>query len=153
MSKHIFFFLGVIAIGSCSGSIKETDEKAGHGLLKKVSYYSDDSIVAATYFCADTNRAELAKALWQEKTKLLEGKDSTTIYYLLVFNEPDKTPDIAKNLDIAWNYEYMHYRSCVIDNGFGFVRFCYGLRYDEGRVGDWAHFRAVNDDGTLAEAK
>ncbi len=136
---------------NCPGEDGNIAASGQNLFIKRVSFYSNDSVIAATYFCADTNWTELAKALWHEKTKLLAGKDSSTVYYLIVFNEFDKTPDIAKNLDIAWNYEYMHYRSCVIDNGFGFVRFCYGLRYDEGRVGDWANFRAVNDDGTLAE--
>ncbi len=146
--KHLFFLAAIILISSCSHSQKSKGE-----LLQKISLYSNDSVIAATYFSEDTNSIELAKALWNEKTKLLEGKDSTVNYYLFVFNEHDKTPDITKDIDIAWNPDFMHYRACCMDNGFGFVRFCYGLRYDEGRVGDWAHFRYVKNDGSLAEVQ
>ena len=145
--KQFFFLSVLILISSCA-----TKNKSGE-LLQKVSTYSNDSVIAATYFSKDTNSIELAKALWQEKTKLLEGKDSSTTYYLLVFNERGKTPDITKDMDIAWSADFMHYRACCMDNGFGFVRFCYGLRYDEGRVGDWAHFRYVKNDGSLAEVQ
>ncbi|MCG3167437.1 MAG: hypothetical protein POELPBGB_03229 [Bacteroidia bacterium] len=122
-------------------------------LLQKVSTYSDDSIVAATYFSADTNIAALAKALWQEKNKLLQGKDSATVFYLLVFNKLKFTPDISADYTIAWRQDYYTYRYCTIDNGFGFTRFCYSVRLDEGRIGDWAHFRYVNNDGSLAESQ
>jgi len=153
MSKHLLFFLGIISITSCSCSTKGTGEKAGPELLKKVSVYSNDSVVAATYFSTDTNWTELAKALWQEKAKLVTGKDSATIYYLFVFNDLDYTPDISRDYDRAWNQDFMHYRSCCIDNGFGFPRFCYGIRYDDGRVGDWAKGYELNADGTLPKEK
>lgn len=122
-------------------------------LLQKVSTYSDDSIVAATYFSADTNSIALAKALWHEKIKLLQGKDSATVFYLLVFNKLNYTPDISTDYTKAWSPDLMTYRYCTLDNGFGFIRFCYGVRLDEGRIGDWSHFRYINNDGSLAESE
>ncbi len=152
--KQLFFsFITIAFFSACSNSDKTAESTTAaekHELLKKVSTYSNDSIVAVTYFSTDTNWTELAKALWQEKTKLLAGKDSTTIYYLTVFNDLDNTPDITTNLDKAWNDEYNNYRVCTIDNSMMFTRFCYQVRYDMGRIGDWAHVRSVNDDGTLA---
>ena len=150
--KYFILFLSILIINACSSKTKCPGEGDSER-LQKVSVYSSDSIVAAPYFSADTNWAELAKALWQEKTKLLAGKDSITIFYLLVFNNCKHTPDISADYTIAWNPDLMTYRYCIIDNGFGFTRFCYGIRFDEGRIGDWAHFRYVNNDGSLAKVE
>ncbi len=151
--KHFFAFFVIISLLYSCGSKTNCPGEGDNTLLQKVSVYSDDSIVAASYYSADTNWAELAKALWQEKTKLLAGKDSSTIFYLLVFNNCKYTPDISADYTTAWNPDLMTYRYCTIDNGFGFTRFCYGIRFDEGRIGDWAHFRYVNNDGSLAKVK
>ena len=154
----LFFpvLLLLVFTSSCNDGNKTVSGTASNNgtppeLLKKVSYFSNETTIAATYFCADTNWAELAKALWKEKTKLMAGKDSSVTYFLIVFNEADRTPDITKDYNIAWNQDYNHYRSCTIDNGLGFARFCFGIRYDMGRVGDWAHIRYVNPDGSLTE--
>ena len=150
--KYFILFLSTLIINACTSKTNCPGE-ADNTLLQKVSVYSSDSIVAATYFSADTNWAELAKALWQEKNKLLAGKDSTTIFYLLVFNNCRHTPDISADYTTAWNPDLMTYRYCILDNGFGFTRFCYGIRFDEGRIGDWAYFRYVNNDGSLAKVE
>jgi hypothetical protein len=150
---RLFFFLPIIGLlYSCANKTKCPGE-GDCPLLQKVSTYSDDSIVAATYYSADTNSVELAKALWQEKTRLLQGKDSATVFYLLVFNKLNYTPDISSDYTKAWSPDLMTYRYCTMDNGFGFTRFCYGIRFDEGRIGDWAHFRYVNNDGSLAKVE
>lgn len=151
--KRFFFFpLFIVLLYSCANKTKCPGE-GDCPLLQKVSTYSGDNIVAATYYSSDTNIVELAKALWQEKTKLLQGMDSTTIFYLLVFNKQKFTPDISSDYTKAWNPDLMNYRYCTMDNGFGFTRFCYGVRFDEGRIGDWAHFRYVNNDGSLTESE
>ncbi|MGE0636757.1 MAG: hypothetical protein AB7G44_01835 [Bacteroidia bacterium] len=150
---RLFFFLPIIGLLYSCGNKTNCPGEGDSERLQKVSFYSDDSIVAATYFSADTNWNELAKALWQEKTKLLAGKDSATIFYLLVFNNCKFTPDISADYTKAWSPDLMTYRYCIMDNGFGFTRFCYGVRFDEGRIGDWAHFRYVNNDGSLAKVE
>jgi len=145
----ILFFAVSCNNGGKTENGKDTHEQSE--IIKKVSYYSDETTIAATYFSEDTNWTALAKALWKEKTKLLEGKDSSVIYYLIVFNNLAQTPDITADYNIVWNPEYNHSRSCTLDNGLTFMRFCYGIRYDMGRVGDWAHIRYVNQDGSLTE--
>ncbi len=150
--KHIVFLFIIFILSSCSSKTKCPGE-GDCPLLQRVSTYSDDNIVAATFYSADTNTVELAKALWQEKIKLLEGKDTATIFYLLVFNKLKSTPDISSDYTKAWNPDLMTYRYCTMDNGFGFTRFCYGIRFDEGRIGDWAHYRFVNNDGSLAKVE
>lgn len=151
--KQLFIFVLIVSFLYSCGNKTNCPGEGNNELLKKVSVYSTDSIVAATYFSADTNWNELAKALWQEKNRLLVGKDSATIFYLLVFNNCKHTPDISADYTLAWNPDLMTYRFCTIDNGFGFMRFCYGIRFDDGRIGDWAHFSYVNNDGSLAEAQ
>lgn len=152
LQRLFFFLLSTFLLYSCANKTNCPGE-GDCPLLQKISTYSDDSIVAATYYSADTNTVELAKALWQEKTKLLQGKDSATVFYLLVFNKLEFTPDISSDYTKAWKPDLMTYRYCTMDNGFGFTRYCYGIRFDEGRVGDWAHFRYVNNDGSLAESE
>jgi len=149
MRYFFFLVLSVAVFYSCSNKTNCPGE--GSASLKQVSVYTNDSIVAAAYYSCDTNRTELAKALWHEKNKLIAGKDSATVYYLVVFNKLKHTPDISADYNLAWNSDMMTYRLCTMDNGFGFVRFCYGVRFDEGRIGDWAYFREVNKDGSLTE--
>ncbi len=150
---RFFFFLPIIGLLNSCANKTNCPGEGGCPLLQKVSVYSNDSVVAATYYSADTNTAGLAKALWQEKTKLMAGKDSATVFYLLVFNKLKFTPDISADYTKAWSPDLMAYRYCTLDNGFGFIRFCYGIRFDEGRIGDWAHFRYVNNDGSLAKVE
>lgn len=151
--KRTFFFLVITGLFYSCANKTNCPGEGDCPLLQKVSTYADDSVVAATYFSVDTNSAGLAKALWQEKIKLMQGKDSATVFYLLVFNKLKYTPDISADYTKAWNPDLMTYRYCTMDNGFGFTRFCYGVRFDEGRIGDWAHFRYVNNDGSLAEVQ
>ena len=134
--KYLFIFITTAGLLHSCANKTNCPGEGDCPLLQKVSTYADDSTVA-----------------WQEKIKLLQGKDSATVFYLLVFNKLNYTPDISADYTIAWRQDYFPYRYCTMDNGFGFTRFCYGIRFDEGRIGDWAHFRYVNNDGSLAKVE
>lgn len=150
MNRTTFAVLIFLFLAACSQNKNCGSEVK---ILSRVSLYSDSGIVAATYFSADTNIALLAKELWKEKEILLQGKSDTTIFYLFVFNRCRFIPDISADYKKAWEQMYYTSRFCVLDNGFGFARFCYGIRFDEGRIGDWRHIRFVNEDGSFAETK
>lgn len=146
MKNLVFFILIVFAISCSERKNKEAADKIP---LKKVAEYSDDTTLIVTYFSKSKNWEKLAADLWHEKEQMV--KDSSKTYYLFVFNDLKYMPDPEKEQKALWNANYMNYKSCVLDNGFGFVRFCYEIRYDVGRVGDWQNFRYVKSDGSLSE--
>ncbi len=145
--KHVSFLLFIaLSLHSCSNSQQKNEQ-----ILKKVSSYSDEKIIAVSYFNPDTNWTEIAAELIKERNQLLAGKDSSILYYLIVFNKLKFTPDITSDYNIMWSNDYNNYRTCGLDNGLGFTRFCYGIRLDMGRIGDWQHFRYVQPDGSLLD--
>lgn len=143
----VLFILSVFYLSACGE--KKEDSSRSNDELTKVAEYSDDTTLIITYFSKSENWEKLAADLWHEKEQMV--KDSSKTYYLFVFNDLKYMPDPEKEQKALWNANYMNYKSCVLDNGFGFVRFCYEIRYDVGRVGDWQNFRYVKSDGSLSE--